>query len=136
MIKTLYEPFQHWSDKGSVYILSDPHFGDSDCKLMDPDWITPKEQVAIINAAVMKNDTFLCLGDVGNPEYVKQIKARKKILLLGNHDKRRKYVDLFDEIFTGPLNQGWRQKLSIVMLQRNLMLIKIIPIFVGTNRYR
>ena len=35
MISTLYEPFRHWSEKGSVYILSDLHFDDSDCKLMD-----------------------------------------------------------------------------------------------------
>ena len=41
MILTLYEPFRHWSETGSVYILSDPHFGDSDCKLMDPRWIEP-----------------------------------------------------------------------------------------------
>lgn len=46
MILTLYEPFRHWSETGSVYILSDPHFGDSDCKLMDPGWIEPEEQVA------------------------------------------------------------------------------------------
>ena len=26
MIPTLYEPFRHWSEKGSVYILSDLHF--------------------------------------------------------------------------------------------------------------
>lgn len=26
MIPTLYEPFRHWSDGGSVYILSDLHF--------------------------------------------------------------------------------------------------------------
>ena len=28
MILTLYEPFRHWSDDGSVYILSDLHFDD------------------------------------------------------------------------------------------------------------
>jgi pyruvate formate lyase activating enzyme len=47
---------------------------------MSPDWITPQEQIAIINGMVMKNDTFICLGDVGSPEYIKDIKARKKIL--------------------------------------------------------
>lgn len=45
MISTLYEPFKHWSDGGSIYILSDMHFGDSDCKLMDKDWISPDEPV-------------------------------------------------------------------------------------------
>ena len=64
MILTLYEPFRHWSDSGSVYILSDLHFDDKDCQLMNPGWITPQEQVAIINSMVMKNDTFICLGDV------------------------------------------------------------------------
>ncbi len=35
MIATLYEPFRHWSENGSVYILSDTHFGDADCKTID-----------------------------------------------------------------------------------------------------
>ncbi|MEE0752514.1 metallophosphoesterase [Frisingicoccus sp.] len=103
MILTLYEPFRHWSETGSVYILSDLHFADADCKQMDPGWVEPEEQVAIINKTVMKNDTFVCLGDVGNPAYVRQIRAGKKILLLGNHDKKKDYRELFDEIYDGPL---------------------------------
>ena len=103
MITTLYEPFRHWSEGGSVFILSDTHFDDADCKLMDPDWITPEEQLRIINSVVGKSDTFVCLGDVGDPKYVSMIKARKKILLLGNHDARGAYKDLFDEIYSGPL---------------------------------
>lgn len=96
MIPTLYKPFRHWSEGGSVYILSDLHFDDSDCKLMDLGWITPQEQLAIINKNVMKGDTFVCLGDVGAPEYVKEIKARKKILILGNHDAKGAYTKYFD----------------------------------------
>ena len=103
MIPTLYEPFRHWSEGGSVYILSDLHFDDLDCKLMDPGWITPQEQIAIINKNVMKGDTFVCLGDVGAPEYVKEIKARKKILILGNHDAKEAYTKYFDEIYAGPI---------------------------------
>lgn len=103
MISTLYKPFQHWSDGGSVFILSDLHFADSDCKLMDPNWITPEEQLDIINGMAFKNDTFVCLGDVGDPHYVPLIKARRKILLLGNHDARGAYKDLFSEIYAGPL---------------------------------
>lgn len=70
MITTLYEPFRHWSEGGSVYILSDLHFSDSDCKVMDPNWITPEEQLDIINGMVGKGDTFVCLGDVGDPKYM------------------------------------------------------------------
>ena len=33
---------------GSVYIMSDLHFGDTDCKYVDPDWITLEEQLRII----------------------------------------------------------------------------------------
>ena len=91
MILTLYEPFRHWSDGGSIYILSDLHFDDFDCKLMDHTWITPQEQIDIINKMIMKNDTFLCLGDVGCADYVKAIKAKKKILILGNHDSKAAY---------------------------------------------
>ena len=103
MIATLYPIFRRWSEKGSVYLLSDPHFADSDCKLMDPDWIPPEEQVRIINDLVKKNDTFICLGDVGSREYAAQIKAGHKVLLLGNHDRKKDYKDIFDEIYDGPL---------------------------------
>lgn len=82
MISTLYETFQHWSEGGSVYILSDLHFDDEDCKLMSPDWITPQEQLEIINKMVMSSDTFVCLGDVGKAEYIKEINARKKIFMV------------------------------------------------------
>lgn len=103
MISTLYEPFRHWSEGGSVYILSDMHFDDPDCKLMDPDWITPQEQIGLINSLVQKGDTFVCLGDVGKADYIRQIKAHLKILLLGNHDRCGDYKGCFDEIYAGPL---------------------------------
>lgn len=104
MIPTLYEPFRHWSDGGSVYILSDTHFDDADCKLMNKDWIASEEQVDIINSVVHKGDTFVHLGDVGDPKYIPMIKAHKKILLLGNHDSSKgKYRNVFDEIYDGPL---------------------------------
>lgn len=103
MIPTLYKPFRHWSDGGSVYILSDLHLDDKNCMLMDPNWVTPEQQISIINKVAMKNDTFICLGDVGNPEHIKKIKAKRKILILGNHDTRGRYTDYFDEIYSGPL---------------------------------
>ena len=103
MIAALYEPFRHWSEGGSVYIISDLHFGDSDCRLMDPNWISPEKQIEIINRTVLKNDTFVCLGDVGDPQYVPMINPRRKVLLLGNHDARGAYKNLFEEIYAGPL---------------------------------
>ena len=86
MLPQLYKKFQDWSAKGSVWIYSDPHFGDSDCKIMDPNWITPEEQLKKINDKVKKGDTLILLGDIGNSEYIKRIKAGYKILISGNHD--------------------------------------------------
>lgn len=103
MINTLYEPFRHWSDGGSVWIISDTHFADPDCRIMDPKWPSEGEMVKAINKSVKKNDTLIHLGDVGNPEYISQIKAHHKVLILGNHDARGRYTAVFDEIYTGPL---------------------------------
>ena len=86
MLPQLYKTFQDWSAKGSIWVYSDPHFGDLDCKIMDPNWITPEEQVKKINDKVKKGDTLIILGDIGNLEYIKRIKAGYKILISGNHD--------------------------------------------------
>lgn len=103
MIPTLYAPFQKWSENGSVIIFSDPHFNDEVCKKMDPNWPEPEEIVKRINDACMPNDTFVCLGDVGDVSYLKMIRAKYKVLLTGNHDKIADYREYFDENYTGPL---------------------------------
>jgi len=101
MIDCLYKPFQHWAQTGSVYIMSDTHFDDSDCQFMDPGWITPEEQLVILSN-IHKCDTLILLGDIGNPVYLDSIKAHK-ILITGNHDVLSKLKDYFDEIYDGPL---------------------------------
>ena len=58
MIKTLYPTFRRWTEKGSLWIISDTHFEDSDCEVMSKSWITPEEHLAIINQYVHKNDTL------------------------------------------------------------------------------
>lgn len=103
MIKTLYPIFRHWSEKGSVYLISDTHFGDAACKLIDECWPTPEEYIKHVNSIVTKNDTLIHLGDVGDTEWIKKIKAGHKVLILGNHDAPGKCKEVFDEIYTGPL---------------------------------
>ena len=104
MIDCLYKPFKYWSEKGGVYIISDTHFDDPDCKLMNSDWITPEEQVLRINSRVHKNDTLIHLGDVGDPTYIKQLKAGHKVLIIGNHDRGVSYYEpYFDEVYSGML---------------------------------
>ena len=103
MIKSLYPIFQKWSATGSVYIISDTHFDDFDCKYMDPNWITPQEHINIIKQDVRKPDTLVHLGDVGNGEWLTQLPACRKVLITGNHDVLSKVSKYFDEIYTGPL---------------------------------
>ena len=103
MIKTLYDKFKPWSEYGSVWLISDTHFDDEDCLLMDTNWISPQQHIDKIKEYVHKNDTLIHLGDVGNPEYMKQIKAYK-VLIMGNHDESiTRFKPYFDEIYTGPV---------------------------------
>ena len=102
MIKTLYPQFQRWSATGSVYIISDTHFDDADCKLMNPNWITPAEHMERIKKMVHKGDTLIHLGDVGDASYLDELKCYK-VLLSGNHDVLSKVASHFDEVYTGPL---------------------------------
>ena len=102
MIKSLYPTFQKWSATGSIYLISDTHFDNSDCKLIDPNWIIPQEHIKIIKEKVQKGDTLIHLGDVGNPDYLDELKCYK-VLITGNHDVLSKVASHFDEVYTGPL---------------------------------
>ena len=113
MLPQLYKCFQHWSAGGSVWLYSDPHFDDADCKAISTEWPSPEEQIAKINKKVHKGDTLIILGDIGNPEWIKQIKAHYKVLIAGNHDAGlSNYEDYFDEIYGGPLFIGEKILLS------------------------
>lgn len=103
MLLQLYEKFQNWSSKGSIWLYSDPHFEDNDCKIMSEDWPSPQEQIDIINSKVFKNDTLILLGDIGNPYWIKKLRAGYKILITGNHDqgvtnyKKKEFHLVYDE---------------------------------------
>lgn len=101
MIKNLYEPFFEWAGTGSLYIISDTHFGDSDCKLMDNNWVDPKTQIKYLDK--YKCDTLVHLGDVGDASWIDKIKCRRKILITGNHDTPSNVNGHFTEIYNGPL---------------------------------
>lgn len=104
----LYDCFKHYQDKGVVWLYGDTHFDDEDCKLMDPSWPTPEEQIKLINSKVGKCDTFILLGDVGDKKWINKIKGYK-VLVCGNHDKgftnylKTKDNNLFDEVYEGPI---------------------------------
>lgn len=103
MIEALYKPFQKWSEVGTVWIYSDPHFGDKELAAGIKDRPTAEEQVKMINAKVGRKDTLIILGDIGDIEYAKQLRGYK-VLVCGNHDVgHTKYVEVFDEIYAGPV---------------------------------
>ena len=102
MIKSLYPCFQHWSEKGGVYLVSDTHFDDSDRKLMGYN-ISNEDQFYLLNDTCHKNDTLIHLGDIGKLEYIKKLKCYK-VLIMGNHDQSiQKMQEVFNEVYSGPL---------------------------------
>lgn len=102
MIDSLYPAFKRWSDGGSVWLISDTHFDDEDREYMGYD-ISEKGQMAIIKDFVHKPDTLIHLGDVGDPEYLNELKCYK-VLIMGNHDEsKEKMKKYFDEVYDGPI---------------------------------
>lgn len=86
MIEGLYQPFQHWGASGTTWIISDTHFNDPDLIHAYADRPSAEEQVKLINAKCGRADTLIILGDVGDISYVRQLRAKYKILVMGNHD--------------------------------------------------
>lgn len=103
MIEALYKPFQKWSEVGTIWIYSDPHFGDKELAAGVKGRPTAEEQVKMINAKVGRKDTLIILGDIGDIEYAKKLRGYK-VLVCGNHDVgHTKYAEVFDEIYAGPI---------------------------------
>ena len=103
MIEALYKPFQKWSEVGTIWIYSDPHFGDKELAAGVKGRPTAEEQVKMINAKVGRKDTLIILGDIGDIEYAKKLRGYK-VLVCGNHDVGlTKYAEVFDEIYAGPV---------------------------------
>lgn len=102
MIDSLYSSVKLWSCGGAVYIISDTHFDDPQCREIDPNWPSPEEHITLIKKSVAPCDTLIHLGDVGNPEYMDLLPCHK-VLIMGNHDRISDCAAHFDEIFDGPL---------------------------------
>lgn len=84
-LNAIYPCFRHWFEN-ECYIISDTHFDDWD-KQRYYNALSSDEIVNIINSTINKKSTLIILGDVGDITYIKKIKAKRKILIKGNHDK-------------------------------------------------
>ena len=104
MIDSLYAPFQHWSEKNAIWIISDLHLGeDKDLRIAYPRRPEPEIIIKNINQKVGKNGTLIICGDAGLPEYVSQLKGYK-ILIKGNHEPGlANFKNVFDEVYEGCL---------------------------------
>lgn len=87
MLPGIYDTFQHWGEKHqTIWIYSDPHFNDDELASGIKDRPSAEEQVKKINAKCGRRDCLIVLGDVGDIEYVRQLRAEYKVLIMGNHD--------------------------------------------------
>lgn len=87
-IAGLYKCFDHWHKEGTLYIYSDPHFGENSEEAGMINHPADETQVNFINSKVGKKDTIIFLGDIGNVEWIKKIRGYK-VLIMGNHDAGR-----------------------------------------------
>lgn len=86
MIQGLYKIFNHWGESGTTWIISDTHFNDSELAAGVKSRPTDDELVKLINSKCGRADTLIHLGDVGDVTYIRQLRAKRKILIMGNHD--------------------------------------------------
>lgn len=80
---------EKWDGLQTCWIISDTHFGDKDLSQGIRNRPSDADIVQAINAKCGKNDLLIHLGDVGDVEYVKLLRAKRKILICGNHDAGR-----------------------------------------------
>ena len=102
MLPGIYDAFQHWGEQ-TVWIYSDPHFSDEDLEYGIKNRPSDEEQIRRINAKAGRRDTLIILGDVGNIECVRKLRAGRKVLICGNHDlgatryKREVIKEIYDK---------------------------------------
>lgn len=111
----LYDIFrERWEPYSDIYLVSDTHFNDKELYIgtkrierKDSD-----EYVKLINSKVGKKSILIHLGDVGDLDAMKKIRGYK-VLIMGNHDiGATKYKEVFDEVYTGPVQIGEKLILS------------------------
>lgn len=114
MIAGLYDIFEHWHKTGTCWLISDTHFNDEELYVGTKrvEHADADEYVKLINSKVGRKDTLIHLGDVGDLEVMKKVRGYK-VLIMGNHDTGvTKYKEVFDEVYTGPVQIGEKLILS------------------------
>ena len=101
MVTGLYNIFNTLWGMQTIWLYSDPHFGETEEESGLANKPTDAEQVQRINSKVGRKDTIIFLGDIGDPSWLKGIRGYK-VLITGNHDtgisnyKRDRFQRSFD----------------------------------------
>lgn len=85
MVIGLYDIFNARWGAQTIWLYSDPHFGETEEESGLAHKPTDAEQVRRINSKVGRKDTIIFLGDIGDPSWLKSIRGYK-VLITGNHD--------------------------------------------------
>lgn len=94
----VYEIFlNEWKDLQTCWIVSDTHFGD-EVIAGEPNRPSDEELFQRIYSKVGKTDLLIHLGDVGDTSYIARSRAKRKILIMGNHDAGRSNYERFKKI--------------------------------------
>ena len=101
MVTGLYNIFNRLWGMQTIWLYSDPHFGETEEESGLVNKPTDAEQVQRINSKVGRKDTIIFLGDIGDPTWLKSVRGYK-VLITGNHDtgisnyKRDRFQRSFD----------------------------------------
>ena len=85
MVTGLYNIFNTLWGMQTIWLYSDPHFGETEEESGLTNKPTDAEQVRRINSKVGRKDTIIFLGDIGDPSWLKSVRGYK-VLITGNHD--------------------------------------------------
>lgn len=97
----VYKSFlERWDGLQTCWIVSDTHFGD-EVIAGEPNRPSDEELFQRIYSKVGKTDLLIHLGDVGDTSYIARLRAKRKILIMGNHDAGRTNYErtIYHELF-------------------------------------
>ena len=114
----IYDMFAQKWDGQTVWIYSDPHFGDQDLECGIKDRPSDDEQIRRINAKCGRKDTLIILGDVGNIDCVRRLRAAHKVLIMGNHDAGRTNYERVTKIEKFDVDKYTRNEVKEIMADK------------------
>lgn len=118
MLPGIYDMFAQKWDGQTVWIYSDPHFSDMDLECGIQNRPSDDEQIRRINAKCGRKDILIILGDVGNIDCVRRLRAAHKVLIMGNHDAGRTNYERVTKIEKFDVDKYTRNEVKEIMFDK------------------